>query len=234
VDWQSASLPGIEPDSSNDLRRASLRACCAAMRARAAWDALVMIVFASAGLRSNQSAIRSFATFCTKLFMSVLPSFVFVWPSNCGFCNFTEMIAARPSRMSSPDSFSSFLSSFFSAPYRLTVFVSAARKPSSCVPPSWVLIALANVYTDSPYDSFHCMAISSAMPSSCASDSNMITDLWIGVLVLFRWRTKSAMPFSYMNVTRRGLPSSSADPGRSSVRWMVTPLFRNAISWIRR
>jgi len=49
-------LPGIEPDSSSDLRRASLRAWAAASRARAACDALPMMTLASAGLRSSQSA----------------------------------------------------------------------------------------------------------------------------------------------------------------------------------
>ena len=33
---------------------------------------------------------------------SVLPSFVFVWPSNCGCGIFTLTTAVRPSRMSSP------------------------------------------------------------------------------------------------------------------------------------
>ena len=104
-----------------------------------------MIILASPGLRSNQSASHSLQTFCTKLFTSVLPSLVLVWPSNCGLASFTEMIAARPSRMSSPVSFSSPLRIFLSAPYLLTTLVSAARKPSSWVPPSWVLIVLANV-----------------------------------------------------------------------------------------
>ena len=66
-----------------------------------------MIVLASPGLRSNQSTSHSLQTFCTKLFTSVLPSLVLVWPSNCGFASLTETIAARPSRMSSPVSFSS-------------------------------------------------------------------------------------------------------------------------------
>ena len=101
---------------------------------------------ASVGLRSNQSASQSLQAFCTKLFASVLPSLVLVWPSNCGFASFTETIAARPSRMSSPVSFSSFsLSSFLSRAYLFTTTVSAARKPSSWVPPSCVLIVLANV-----------------------------------------------------------------------------------------
>ena len=55
-----------------------------------------MIVFASAGLRSSQSASHSLQAFCTKPFMSVLPSLVLVWPSNCGLSSFTETIAAKP------------------------------------------------------------------------------------------------------------------------------------------
>ena len=47
--------------------------------------------------------------------------------------------------MSSPESLSSPLRNFFSVPYLLTTVVSAARKPSSWVPPSCVLIVLANV-----------------------------------------------------------------------------------------
>ena len=60
------------------------------------------------------------------------------------------MIAVRPSRMSSPDSRSSgFLINPQFSPHLLAVLVSAARKPSSWVPPSWVLIVLAKVCTDS-------------------------------------------------------------------------------------
>ena len=87
-------------------------------------------------------------TFCTKLFASVLPSFVLVWPSNCGSDTLIDTMAVRPSRMSSPETRSSrFLISPQDSPQRLTVFVSAARKPSSCVPPSCVLMVLANVWT---------------------------------------------------------------------------------------
>ena len=52
--------------------------------------------------------------------------------------------------MSSPVRFGSFsFTSFLSRAYLLTSEVSAARKPSSWVPPSWVLIVLAKVWTDS-------------------------------------------------------------------------------------
>ena len=67
-----------------------------------------MMVLASVGLASNQWLIDSLQTLWTKPLTSVLPSLVFVWPSNCGSPSFTETIAARPSRMSSPVSFSSF------------------------------------------------------------------------------------------------------------------------------
>ena len=52
--------------------------------------------------------------------------------------------------MSSPVRLASFsLSSFLSLAYLFTTVVSAARKPSSWVPPSWVLMVLAKVCTDS-------------------------------------------------------------------------------------
>ena len=43
----------------------------------------------------------------------------------------------------------------------LTSVVSAARKPSSWVPPSWVLIVFAKVWTPSEYAVVHCIATSS-------------------------------------------------------------------------
>ena len=47
-------------------------------------------------------------------FTSLLPSLVFVCPSNCGSGTFTLMIAVRPSRTSSPCRLSS---SFFATPF---------------------------------------------------------------------------------------------------------------------
>ena len=79
-----------------------------------------------------------------------LPSFVFVCPSNCGLRSFTDRTAASPSRTSSPSRFSSFsFSSPLSRAYRLSVPVSAERKPERCVPPSVVLMLFANEKTDS-------------------------------------------------------------------------------------
>ncbi len=132
------------------LRRTNSRALRAAMRACADDTALFSTVFASAGLASNQCDSCSLQIFCTNDLTSVLPSFVLVWPSNCGSLTFTEMTAARPSRMSSPVRLGSFsFSSFLSLAYLFTTVVSAARKPSSWVPPSWVLMVLAKVCTDS-------------------------------------------------------------------------------------
>lgn len=112
-DWQSASLPGSAADSSRPLRRVRSRALRAATRAVAAWMALRTMSAASFGLRSNQSVRCSCTTFCTKVRASVLPSLVLVWPSNCGSPSLTEMIAVRPSRMSSPERLPSFSRSSF-------------------------------------------------------------------------------------------------------------------------
>ncbi|MNC78179.1 hypothetical protein D3C75_1303350 [compost metagenome] len=67
-----------------------------------------MTSLASFGCESSQSASCSFTTRCTKVFASVLPSFVFVWPSNCGSPSLIDTTAVRPSRMSSPVRLSSF------------------------------------------------------------------------------------------------------------------------------
>ena len=108
------------------------------------------MALASPGLRSNQSRRWSLQTFWTNDLASVLPSLVLVWPSNCGSASLTWMIAVRPSRTSSPVRLSSFSRSrFCSRAYRLTIVVSAARNPSSWVPPSAVLIVFAKVCTDS-------------------------------------------------------------------------------------
>jgi len=146
---QSESLPGSPPPPSSPLRvRAMSRALRAAMRAcAAAWDLRTMSL-PSAGCISNQSPSLSLTTRCTKERASVLPNLVLVWPSNCGSASMIEMIAVRPSRMSSPETRSSrFLIIAQVSPHLLTVLVSAERKPSSWVPPSMVLMVLAKVWT---------------------------------------------------------------------------------------
>ncbi len=166
------------------------RALRAAIRAVAAACAFRTMSRPSAGFISNQSPSLSLTTFCTNDFASVLPSLVFVWPSNCGSDSFTEMIAVRPSRMSSPETRSSrFLMRPQVSPQRLTVFVSAARKPSSWVPPSWVLMVLANVWTLSLNEVFHCIATSRPMCWLGACASTAMTVGWMTSLVPMRYVT---------------------------------------------
>ncbi len=96
--------------SSAPLRRTRSRAFRAASRARAASTALLMTRFATAGFSSRYAPSRSLRMASTMPLTSVLPSFVFVWPSNCGRGIFTLTTAVRPSRMSSPPMFASFRS----------------------------------------------------------------------------------------------------------------------------
>ena len=105
---QSASLPGSEEDSSSDLRLVSSRALRAAMRARAAWMHLTTIALAWGPCSSNHSSRARLVVCWTNPLMSVLPSLVLVWPSNWGSRSFTETIAVRPSRTSSPLRLGSF------------------------------------------------------------------------------------------------------------------------------
>ena len=145
MSWQSASLPGSEPDSRNDLRRVRSRAWRAAIRALAADEALAKTRLASAGCSSNQLESWPLTVVSTSERIDALPSLVLVWPSNCGSRSFTEMMAMRPSRTSSPMRLSSFS---FSRPlaraHLLSTLVSAFFRPSSCMPPSCVLMVLAN------------------------------------------------------------------------------------------
>ena len=94
--------------SSALLRRVSSRALRAAWRAFRAATAFITICFASVGFSSRNSASFWFTAVLTSDSIGGLPSFVFVWPSNCGFASLTEITAARPSRTSSPSRFSSF------------------------------------------------------------------------------------------------------------------------------
>ena len=147
VHWQSANFPGMPRPSRSPLRlRERSRAFRAAIRAAAASIHLRTTSFPSLGFRSNHSPSSSFTVFCTNDLASVLPNFVFVWPSNCGSPILMETIAVRPSRTSSPVSRSSFFRiNPHSSPNLFTKDVSAVLKPSSWVPPSCVLIVFAKV-----------------------------------------------------------------------------------------
>ena len=115
------------------------------MRAFAALEAFAKMRLPSAGCSSSHVANAAFTVVSTSDRMEALPSFVFVWPSNCGSRSFTDRMAMRPSRTSSPVSASSFS---FRRPllraYLLTTLVSAFFRPSSCMPPSCVLMVFAN------------------------------------------------------------------------------------------
>ena len=82
----------------------------AASRARAASTAFATICFATAGFSSRYAPSSSFRIASTIPLTSVFPSFVFVWPSNCGRGIFTLTTAISPSRTSSPPMFASFRS----------------------------------------------------------------------------------------------------------------------------
>ncbi len=145
---QSDSLPGRPDDSSRLLRRVRSLACRAACRARAALAVLSAIRRPSPGFRSSHSGIAWFRAFSTNDRISVLPSFVFVCPSNCGWRTLAETTAVMPSRTSSPIRFRSFSFRMLRPRAKsFTALVSALRKPSSWVPPSWVLMLLAKLST---------------------------------------------------------------------------------------
>ena len=78
------------------------------MRAFAACEHFTTIFFASPGCSSNHVMSLSLTVVSTNDRISVLPSFVFVCPSNCGSRSFTDTMAVIPSRMSSPMRLSSF------------------------------------------------------------------------------------------------------------------------------
>ena len=109
----------------------------AASRALLASIALPTITFATSSFISKYSGSFWFMTVSTRPFISLLPSFAFVCPSNCGFCIFTLMTATRPSFTSSPERFS--LMSFLCSAKLLMQRVRADRKPATWEPPSWVL-----------------------------------------------------------------------------------------------
>ena len=108
--WTSSrpACPAARTSLSTPLRRVISRALRAASRALSAWVALPMMRLAGVGFSSRYSARPWVTAFCTSGRISVLPSFVFVWPSNCGSCSFTDTMAAQPSRVSSPERLESF------------------------------------------------------------------------------------------------------------------------------
>ncbi|MNE48095.1 hypothetical protein D3C80_1425390 [compost metagenome] len=100
--WQSASLPGRPAMSSAPLRRVISRALRAASRARAASIILPTTSLASFGFSSRKSEKYLPISCSTAVFTSEDTSLSLVWELNFGSGTFTEMIAVRPSRASSP------------------------------------------------------------------------------------------------------------------------------------
>ena len=137
-------MPGSPAPSREDFLRVRSRADWAATRARAADIPFWMIWPASRGFSSNHSASFSLVARSTRERTGTFPSLALVWPSNCGSWSRTEMMAVRPSRMSSPRRFSSFS---FNVPlaraYLLATLVRDFLNPSSCIPPSMVEMPLA-------------------------------------------------------------------------------------------
>ena len=105
---QSFSLSGMPAPDRPLLRRTTSRAFLAASRAWEAAMAFFTMRLASVGFSSSHSASWALVAFWTSERIETLPSLAFVWPSNCGSRSLTEMMAVRPSRMSSPSRFSSF------------------------------------------------------------------------------------------------------------------------------
>ena len=119
---QSASLPGMPA-----LEQATCGGwhCGRSWRRRAPAPRLIAFLTTLVGLggvllEPLGEASRWWPS-ATSERISALPSLALVWPSNCGLRSFTEMIAVRPSRMSSPRRLSSFsLSRALARAYLLT------------------------------------------------------------------------------------------------------------------
>ena len=203
--------------------------------------ALVMIVLASGGLRSNQWPSQSLHAFCTNDLASVLPSLVLVWPSNCGCASLTETIAASPSRMSSPVRLSSLsLRIFWSA--RVLVDHGGQRRPEA------LLVGAALVRVDRVGERvdrlgvgvFHCIATSTAhalsVPSVVEVDDRLVVGVLGGVEVLDEV-LDAALVVSRSRRPRLRRPrvlAARPPPSRSSRNMMDRPRLRKAISCSRR
>ena len=119
------------------MRRVISRAFLAASRARAASTILAVMVFASPGRSSRNSASLAATTSCTTGCTSELTSLSLVCEENFGSGTFTESTQLRPSRMSSPVvSTLAFFASSWPSMYWFSVRVIAARSPVRWVPPS--------------------------------------------------------------------------------------------------
>ena len=151
---QSVSFPGSFVFSSPVFLLTSSLAFLAASLALEAKSPFSNMVFATVGFSSRKYSSFSERTASTAVFASLLPSFVFVCPSNWGSLIFMFKTAVMPSLMSSPER---ALSESFRRPnllpYSFTVFVRPLLKPARCVPPSVVFILFTNENIVSLYSS---------------------------------------------------------------------------------
>ena len=78
--------------------------------------ALSRIIRPTWGFSSRKVSSFSATRLFTRVRISELPSLALVWPSNWASVSFTEMTQVRPSRQSSPETFSSSFSSLIFLP----------------------------------------------------------------------------------------------------------------------
>ncbi len=100
---QSRSLPGSPPPASAPLRsRTQLPGLAGGFAGLGRQQPFCTMILAVLGFSSRYLARKSPTAELTMPSISLLPSLVLVWPSNCGSGTRSEMTAVRPSRKSSP------------------------------------------------------------------------------------------------------------------------------------
>ena len=109
---QSASFPGSECEFKAPFLLVSSLAFAAASLAFAEFTHFPIINFAIPGFSSMNIPKFSLTRLSTMPLTSEFPSFVFVWPSNCGSGSCIEITALNPSLASSLESFTSLTFNF--------------------------------------------------------------------------------------------------------------------------
>src|SRR5215471_228423 len=219
--WQSASLADNPKESSTPLRRVISRALRAASLARAASTILLQMMRASFGRSSRKFLSFSPTSSWTTGPTSEDTSLSLVCDENFGSGTLTESTHDRPSRMSSPlVSTLAFFAISFDSMYWFRLRVIAARNPDRWVPPSRCGMLLVKHSTCSWYESFHCIATSTVMPSFCATAWKGVA--WSTFLLLLMYSTNPFTPPVWAKF--------SSLPVRWSTSWIFTPLLRNESS----
>src|SRR5699024_12811195 len=146
-DEQSDNLPGRLDISRAPFLRVKSRAFLAAARAREAIRSFSTIILPTDGFSNKNLEKVLLKMESVTVLTSLLPSFVFVWPSNWGSGCLMDTIAVNPSLTSSPVRFESFsLNKLLFLAYSLITRVKAVLNPTPSVPPSRVLILFAKEY----------------------------------------------------------------------------------------